>query len=78
LALRVANTPGYHVLEVRRAWSTAYAWQVTAEDTRTGERLLLLSEDQFDARLHARESATVTTAASSCKGLAAAQVAPGL
>jgi hypothetical protein len=78
LALRVANTPGYRVLEVRRAWSAAYAWQGAAEDRRTGERLLLLSEDQFDARLHAGESATVTTAASSCKGLAAAQVVPGL
>jgi len=36
---------------VRRVWSAAYAWQVEAEDRRTGEWLLLLSEDPFDARL---------------------------
>ena len=51
LALRIASTPGYRVLEVRRAWSAAVAWQVEAEDRRTGERLLLLSEAQFDRRL---------------------------
>jgi len=28
-----------------------WAWHVEAEDRRTGERLLLLSEYQFDARL---------------------------
>jgi len=51
LARRVTRTPGYCVLEVRRAWSAAVAWQVEAEDRRTGARLLLLSEDQFDRRL---------------------------
>jgi len=50
LAARVARTPSYGVLEVRRAWSAMYAWQVEAKDRRTGERLLLLSEDQFDNR----------------------------
>jgi len=53
LASRIASTPGYCVLEVRRAWSAAVAWQVEAEDRRTGERLLLLNEDQFDSRLAA-------------------------
>jgi len=47
---RCAHT-SYTVIEARRAWSVAYAWQVEAEDRRTGERLLLLSEDQFDRRL---------------------------
>ena len=51
LARRVEHTPAYRVLEVRRAWSAAVAWQVEAGDRRTGERLLLLSEDQFDRRL---------------------------
>lgn len=51
LAARVARTPSYRVLEVRHAWSAMHAWQVEAEDRRTGERLLLLSEDQFDGRL---------------------------
>ncbi len=51
LAARIASTPGYRVLEVRRAWSAMHAWQVEAEDRRTGERLLLLNEDQFDGRL---------------------------
>ncbi len=51
LARRVTRTPGYRVLDVRRAWSAMWAWQVEAEDRRTGERLLLLSEDQFDVRL---------------------------
>ena len=51
LAQRVVRTPGYRVLEVRRAWSAAVAWQVEAEDCRTGARLLLLSEAQFDVRL---------------------------
>ncbi len=51
LARRVERTPGYRVLEVRRAWSAAVAWQVKAEDRRTGEPLLLLSEVQFDRRL---------------------------
>jgi len=52
LARRVAATPSYRVLEVRRAWSAAVAWQVEIEDCRTGERLLLLSEAQFDTRLY--------------------------
>jgi len=52
LARRIERTPGYRVLEVRRAWSAAVAWQVAAEYHRTGERLLLLDEDQFDAHLH--------------------------
>ncbi len=77
LARRVAGTPGYRVLEVRRAWSAATAWQVAIEDRRTGRRLLLLSEDQFDARPTAGEPTTVTTAACPCKEPAAAQVAPG-
>jgi len=51
LAQRVTRTAGYRVLEVRRAWSAAVAWQVKAEDHRTDERLPLLSEDQFDRRL---------------------------
>ncbi len=78
LARRVASTPGYRVLEVRHAWSAATAWQVAIEDRRTGGRLLLLSEDQFDARpMSAGEPTTVTTAARPCKEPAAAQVAPG-
>jgi len=78
LALRIEWTPGYRVLEVRRAWSAATAWQVEIEDRRTGGRLLLLSEDQFDARpMSAGEPTTVTTAARPCKEPAAAQVAPG-
>ncbi len=51
LARRIARTPGYRVLNVRRAWSAAVAWQVEAEDRRTGEYLLLLSENTFDSRL---------------------------
>jgi len=58
LAQRVARTPGYRVLEVRRAWSAASAWQVEAEDCRTGARLLLLDEDQFDNRLAADRPTT--------------------
>ncbi len=71
LAWRVAVTPGYRVLEVRRAWSATVAWQVEAADCHTGERLLLLSEDQFDARLmeagqpEAEEIMTVQTTAQS-------------
>jgi len=52
LVQHVARTPGYHAPEVRRAWSAAIAWQVTAEHHRTGECLLLLDEDQFDDHLH--------------------------
>ncbi len=62
LALRITSTSDYRVLEVRRAWSAATAWQVEIEDRRTGERLLLLSDDQFDARPTAGEPTTVTTA----------------
>jgi len=51
LALHVAGTGSYRVLDVRRAWSTTVAWQGVAEDRRTDEHLLLLSENQFDARL---------------------------
>ena len=61
LARRIAQTPGYRVLEVRRAWSAAVAWQVEAADRHTGEHLLLLSEDQFDSRL-AAQSPTPPTA----------------
>ncbi len=74
LAQRVVRTPGYSVLEVRRAWSSASAWQVEAADCRTGARLLLLSEAQFDVRLtgagqpRTRESVTAQPIA--------AQVAP--
>jgi len=42
LAQRVGRTPDYRVLEVRRAWSAATAWQVEIEDRRMGKRLLLL------------------------------------
>ncbi|MDQ2827945.1 MAG: hypothetical protein M3Y74_02715 [Chloroflexota bacterium] len=71
LASRITSTPSHCVLEVRRAWSAAVAWQVEAEDRRTGERLLLLSENQFDARLmeagqpEAGEIMTVQTTAQS-------------
>ncbi len=51
LAARVERMPSYGVLEVRHAWSAMWAWHVEAEDRRTGERLLFLSEDQFDRRL---------------------------
>ncbi len=79
LARRVGRTPDYRVLEVRRAWSAAVAWHVDVEDRRTGERLLLLDEDQFDTRLMpAGELTTITTTAGSCKEPAAVQVAPGL
>jgi len=62
LAQRIERTPGYCVLKVRRAWSAAVAWQVEAEDTRTGERLLLLREDQFDTfdSRRAADSPTIT------------------
>jgi len=45
-------------LEVRRAWSAAVAWQVEIEDRRTGERLLLLDDSQFDRRF-AADSPTI-------------------
>ena len=53
LAACVKRTPSYRNLDVHRAWSAMHARQVEAEDRRTGERLLLLSEDQFDNRLAA-------------------------
>ncbi len=62
LAQRVVDTQGYCVLEVRRAWSAATAWQVAIKNRCTGERLLLLNEDQFDARPRAGEPTTSTTA----------------
>ncbi len=62
LAQRVLRTPGYRVLEVRRAWSAAVAWQVEAEDCRTGARLLLLDDSQFD-RFDSRLTADRSTAA---------------
>ncbi len=58
LARRIDQTPSYRVLEVRHAWSAMYAWQVEAEERRTGARLLLLSEDQFDRRLAADRPTT--------------------
>ena len=58
LARRITQTPGYRVLEVRRAWSAAVAWQVEIEDRRTGERLLLLDDSQFDRRF-AADSPTI-------------------
>ncbi len=62
LARRITRTPGYSVLEVRRAWSALWAWHVEVHEHRTGERLLLLNEDQFDARLRAGEDITVAPA----------------
>jgi len=58
LAQKVARTEGHRVLEVRRAWSAMWAWHVEAEDRRTGEHLLLLSENQFDNRLAADRPTT--------------------
>ncbi len=72
LAQRIARTPGYRVLEVRRAWSAAVAWHVEAEDRRTAERLLLLSEDQFDRHLAAARPTTAQpTTAHTIEGAAA-------
>ncbi len=51
LAARVERMPSYGVLEVRRAWSAMWAWHVEVHEHRTGERLLLLNESQFDNRL---------------------------
>ena len=62
LAQRVERTPDWRVLEVRRAWSAAYAWQVEIEDRRTGERLLLLDDSQFD-RVDSRRAADSPTTA---------------
>jgi len=58
LARRVTRTSDYRVLEVRRAWSAMWAWHVDMENCRTGERLLLLSQDQFDNRLAADRPTT--------------------
>jgi len=58
LARLVECIPGYRVLEVRRAWSAAVAWQVAAEHHRTGERLLLLDNSQFDRRFAANSPTT--------------------
>lgn len=41
----------YRVVEVRRIESMMLARQVEGVEHRTSERLLLLNEDQFDARL---------------------------
>jgi len=71
LVLRVAHTPGYSVLEVRRAWSAMHAWQVTIEDRRTGEHILLLDDNQFDARLTS-EAEEPTEPTEDGKGCAAA------
>ncbi len=51
LADRIAATAGYVVADVRRAWSAAWAWQVAVTDARTGERLTLLSDDDWDDHL---------------------------
>ncbi len=51
LAGRIAGTPGYVVDDMRRAWSAAWAWQVEVTVARTGERLLLLSDDHRDDHL---------------------------
>ena len=48
LALRVARTPGYSVIEVCQAWSAMWAWQVEIAEYRAGKRVLLLHKDQFD------------------------------
>ncbi len=61
LALRVARTPRYSVIEVRRAWSAMCIWHVEIQEHCTGERLLLLSHDQFDSRLRAMAGEAVTT-----------------
>jgi len=58
LAARVDRMLSYSVLEVRRAWSAMHAWHVEAEDRRTGERLLLLDENQFNRRLAADRPTT--------------------
>ncbi len=62
LARRIERMPGYRALEVRRAWSAAVAWQVEVKDRRTGARLLLLDESQFD-RFDSRLTADRSTAA---------------
>jgi len=75
LAQLVECIPAYRVLEVRRAWSAAVAWQVAAEHHRTGERLLLLDEDQFDAHLHqAMGTSTAAHAAPTARTITCAAV----
>jgi len=61
LARRVAATPGYCVVEVRRAWSAMWAWHVEVQEHCTDERLLLLDDDQFDSRLRVMAGEAVTT-----------------
>ncbi len=51
LANRIAATKGYVVVDVRRAWSAAWAWHVAASVERTGARLLLLSDDHWNDHL---------------------------
>ncbi len=51
LAGRIAATQGDVDDDVQRAWSAAWAWHVAATVMRTGERLLLLSEDHWDDHL---------------------------
>jgi len=51
LAGRIAATAGYAVDDVRRAWSAAWAWQVAVTREQTGERLTLLSDDDWDDHL---------------------------
>jgi len=51
LAGRIAATAGYVVADVRRAWSAASAWQVAVTREHTGERLTLLSDDDWDDHL---------------------------
>ncbi len=62
LAVRVVQTPGHSVIEVWRAWSAMWAWRVEAQEHRTGCHLLLLNDDQFDARLRAGKNTTVIPA----------------
>jgi len=48
-----------------------HAWQVTIEDRRTGEHILLLDDNQFDARLTS-EAEEPTEPTEDGKGRAAA------
>ncbi len=51
LADRIAATAGYVIVDVRRAWSAAWAWQVAVTREHTAERLTLLSDDDWDDHL---------------------------
>ncbi len=51
LAGRIAATAGYVIVAVRRAWPTAWAWQVEVTREHTGQRLTLLSDDGWDDHL---------------------------